>query len=142
MNSIEFLKQVETSNKAIKKQLEKVQEYKYKCLIPSQSYSERVQTSRNVKSHEDNMIRYLTAKEELEALKADREEKKHELITAVHHLEEAKDIEILYLRYVKGLTFKDIAKRLQFNYTWLVRLHKDALKHFQESFEEWEEVRM
>ena len=37
---------------------------------------------------------------------------------------------LLYLRYIRGLSFRDISKRMQYEERQIYRIHGDALRHF------------
>lgn len=53
----------------------------------------------------------------------------------IHELDEPKYINLLYLRYVKGQRFEQIAAQMQYDYDWTRHLHKQALLAFAEQYE-------
>lgn len=135
MDSLEYLKQLDKIQRRIKRAKRKVWELTHDTYSMGSMGGMRVQTSRNIHSLEDRIIRLETAKEELQELMSLYAIKKHEIIGSIQSLEDSKDIEILYLHYVEQITLDEISKRLDYCRTHLSKLHGIALENFKKLYE-------
>lgn len=61
----------------------------------------------------------------------DYENMKNNIINEIHKLDNAKHIELLYMRYVKCLELQKIAEQMNYSYDRIKHLHNAALKEFQ-----------
>ena len=135
MDSLEYLKQLDKIQRRIKRAERNVWELTHDTYNVSSVSGERVQTSRNIHSLEDRVIRLETAKEELQELMSLYAVKKHEIIGSIQSLEDSKDIEILYLHYVEQITLDEVSIRLDYCRTHLSKLHGIALENFKKLYE-------
>ena len=58
-------------------------------------------------------------------------QKEAELITRIEALDEPVYVQLLTLRYVNCKTWEQIATAMDYNCSWLMRLHKRALAYFE-----------
>ena len=52
----------------------------------------------------------------------------------IHALDEPKYISLLYMRYVDGKRFEQIAAEMQYDYDWTRHLHRQALSAFADRY--------
>lgn len=60
-------------------------------------------------------------------------DKKHQIINQIQMLSNTNYIEILYKRYVEYKALKQIAVEMEYDYSYIRRLHGQALKVFEEN---------
>jgi hypothetical protein len=58
-------------------------------------------------------------------------ELRHKIVTQINLLDNANHIELLYLRYVEGKTFEEIAVAMTYSFRQILRLHGSALQDFE-----------
>lgn len=90
------------------------------------SVSERVQTSRNLHSGQNAIIKYIDIENEIKALEKERQ-------AIIHTLERLSPEEyvVLYDFYVKDYSLKEISYNLKKSYEWAKQVKRKALKRVQ-----------
>lgn len=90
------------------------------------SVSERVQTSRNLHSGQNAIIKYIDIENEIKALEKERQ-------AIIHTLEQLPPEEyvVLYDFYVKEYSLKEICYNLKKSYSWANKIKNQGLKHLQ-----------
>ena len=57
---------------------------------------------------------------------------RHEIEQAIDSLEDTRHRLIMRLRYIDGMCWEDISEKVHYEYRWVLRLHRDALKILSE----------
>lgn len=61
-------------------------------------------------------------------------QEQNKIISQIQSLEDSRYIEILYKRYVEFKSFELIAVELNYEYSWVTRIHNQALEEFEQMF--------
>ena len=90
------------------------------------SVSERVQTSRNLHSGQNAIIKYIDIENEIKALEKERQ-------AIIHTLEQLPpdEYKVLYKIYVNEHTLKEISYSAGKSYEWVKKVKQKALKRVQ-----------
>lgn len=60
----------------------------------------------------------------------------HEQIErAINSLEDAQERDVLFYRYIKGLDWREVAKKMHYSERWILKIHGRALMHMEMSKE-------
>lgn len=60
----------------------------------------------------------------------------HEQIErAINSLEDAQEKDVLFYRYIKGLDWREVAKKMHYSERWILKIHGRALMHLEMSKE-------
>ncbi len=59
---------------------------------------------------------------------------RHEIINRIHELSNPRYVQLLYMRYVEYKSFEEIACKMGYCYDHILRLHRYALKRFEETY--------
>lgn len=54
-----------------------------------------------------------------------------EILSKIELLEDATERNLLLLKYIRGMKWEEICVELAYEWTWVHKLHRDALIHFQ-----------
>lgn len=95
--------------------------------LGSFSVSERVQTSKNLHSTEDTILRYVVIEGEINAL----EEEKNGILATIEKLP-TKEYKVLYSFYIAENTLKEIAYDFDRSYEWAKKKKRRGLALLQE----------
>lgn len=83
-------------------------------------------------SREDKMIRLLTYSEETAAAKTKFDEARIETEMLISYIDNDLERSILTMRYIDFKKWDDIIEALNYDRSWIFRMHNRALKHFAE----------
>lgn len=56
-------------------------------------------------------------------------ELKKEVIGVIDQLDDADEVNLLYMRYVQLMKWEDIAKKMNYSYKWVHKIHANALRN-------------
>lgn len=118
---------VEISNK--KKELEECRK-----LSGIDYGAERVQTSPKGDKLERQALKCLCLEEEIQSDIKIMIEIRHDIIKAIHALENIRYVQILHKRYVEYKSLHTIAAEMKYSYSRIKHLHGDALQAFEKKF--------
>lgn len=77
------------------------------------------------------MNRYVDLEAEIQVLVDKYVVMKDEIINRIHQLEDARYVEVLFKRYVECKPVKQIAREMNYQYDALRRVHRKALRAFE-----------
>lgn len=143
MDAKEYLNQIETYDIKIKRMNEEVA--RLESIVNNATSGinpDKAQTSPDKSRREKAITRMVDLKNQILDVVAEYEIKRSETIQMIYRLDDPRYIEILYLRYVKGIRVEDIADIMhkpngsEYSVEHLIRLHGHALNAFRKIYHE------
>ena len=131
----EFLNQARTLDRKIEQRKEELERLKEKAtsVASSMSDSGRVQTTPAADGKTKIVDRYIDLEREIESMVLSLYEKRDEIISTIHELEDRRFVELLYLKYIRYMRLEEIACRMKkangqpYSYMHILDLHGKAL---------------
>jgi DNA-directed RNA polymerase specialized sigma subunit len=96
--------------------------------ISIQTDAERIQSSGSKDRLGDTVARIVDLKEEIKTMLHELIDKKAEIIKVIEAVEDADAYKVLYCRYIKYMTYEEIAGEIHFTRQWVTQIHKRALE--------------
>lgn len=133
MRAKEYLLQIEILSVKIEQKRTRAKEYRELALSSGGfDYSkERVQTSSHGGQIENPVIKYVEIEQEIAEDIALLEQKKDEIISKIHNLDNANQIKLLFKRYVECKNLGIVAKEMKYSYDHIRAIHSEALLEFE-----------
>ena len=136
MTTKDYLNQLRNMKNAIIRSQERIDEKRNMLTsISVKTSDERVQSSSNPDKMAMMISDILDSEAELQVYIRDCMQKEREISHQIESIEDWRYREILYWRYVIGETFEKIAvNRMNLTFRHVMRLHKQALKDFEDKY--------
>lgn len=136
MTTKDYLNQLRNMKNAIIRSQERIDEKRSMLTsISVKTSDERVQSSSNPDKMAMMISDILDSEAELQVYIRDCMQKEREISQQIESIEDWRYREILYWRYVIGEPFEKIAvNRMNLTFRHVMRLHKQALKVFEEKY--------
>lgn len=127
----QYLNQIRLLDIRIDQRIEQAEEIKQKAFLIEavDTTKDRVQSSQS-ESNLKYVDKYVDMMAEIDKLVDEYVDLKNKIIGEIHQLEDQRYMEVLYLRYVNGLRFIEIAKAMGYGDRHVKRLHHAALREF------------
>ena len=137
MTAREYLRQIEILRIKIQQRRQQAAELREKALsLGSPSLkADPVQTSKSGSMVEKQVVQYLDMERRAEQLAVRMEKMRDKIIGEIQELDNPNYIEILYKKYVRLMTFKEIAKDTGKNHDWLRHLIRKAEWAFEKKYQ-------
>ena len=130
MTTQEYLRQVEKLDAIIKNKQERVEYLRATLLGKGIDYSsERVKTSPQDR-FSATISEYLDEEKKISRLLVQLLEKRNEIVSEIEHLN-TKYYNVLYMRYVKMMQFKEIMDEMHISEQTVFKYHRKALQEFE-----------
>ena len=130
MTTQEYLRQVEKLDAVIKNKQERVEYLRATLLGKGIDYSsERVKTSPQDR-FSATISEYLDEEKKISRLLVQLLEKRNEIVLEIEHLN-TKYYNVLYMRYVKMMQFKEIMDEMHISEQTVFKYHRKALQEFE-----------
>ena len=134
MTAKQYLSGLKALNAKIAQKLQEAQELRALAFGVGSlaSDNERVQSSPSGDGRQITLAnRYLDLEAEIQVLVDKYVVMKDEIINRIHQLEDARYVEVLFKRYVECKPVKQIAREMNYQYDALRRVHRKALRAFE-----------
>ena len=93
---------------------------------------DRVQTSGSAESRQCRAIeKYVDMQAEIDADIDAYVDLKHRIINEIQRLSDKRHAAVLYMRYIAGMGFSEIADEIGYSRIWVCKLHGEALVEFE-----------
>lgn len=135
MTTKQYLEQVDRLNRMINNKLSEI--YQLKTLICSISVvteGEKVKSSISQDKLGDTIARIVDMEKEADEMIDDMLEIKSKIIGQVESIENTNYYDVLFLRYIKMETYKDISKKMNYSEKQVRRIHRLALEEFENRY--------
>jgi len=129
MTAKEYLQQVEKLNILINHHIEQLAELKTIGARAVDYSADRVQTS-PTNSMELLVSKWVDMEAEITQMIDRYVDLKYKVIREIHQLEDTRYIQVLYKRYIEFKSLHKIAAEMDYEYTWMCRIHGYALNAF------------
>lgn len=136
LSARQYLEQLETLDTVINQNLERLEEMKLSATnIRGIDYSkDRVETSVSGDKLGNDVTRYLTLNEQINA-EIDRfVDAKEQIISEIRGLHTNNYVQVLYKVYVQYKSIRQTAKEMKRSYPYVLELHKKALVEFEKTY--------
>jgi len=136
MKAKEYLQQLQKLDIIINQKLQELDELKKMGGIKCIDYTmEKVQSSqKHCATFENVLIKIIDMENEIND-EIDRFiDKKHQMINQIQNLDNSKYIQVLYKRYVEYKRLEMVACEMAYTFQYVVLLHGQALKDFEQNF--------
>ena len=126
-----YLQEIQRLEELLNQRLEELSSLKAMHGLRGCNLSEKVQTSTKGDTLESAVIKCVELQDKVNALIDEFVDKKNIIISRIQALSDTRCIKILYMRYVRYMSFESIAVELCYSYDHIRRLHAKALKDFE-----------
>ena len=126
-----YLLEIQKLEELLNQRLEELSSLKAMHGLRGCNLSEKVQTSTKGDTLESAVIKCVELQDKVNAMIDEFVDKKNITITRIQALSDTRCIKILYMRYVRYMSFESIAVELCYSYDHIRRLHAKALKDFE-----------
>lgn len=127
-----FLERVEMLDAIVENKLIEQRQWKDLALnITANMGGERVQSTGSKSKMADAIEKCILLEEEIAVAVDKLIAEKRSVVKIIEKLYSPMEYKILHLRYIQHVSLKDIAERLNREYTWVTTTHGRALKHVQ-----------
>lgn len=126
-----YLQEIQRLEELLNQRLEELSSLKTMYGLRGCGLSEKVQTSTKGDSLESAVIKCVELQDNVNAMIDEFVDKKNIIISRIQALPDTRCIKILYMRYVRYMSFESIAVELCYSYDHIRRLHAKALKDFE-----------
>ena len=126
-----YLQEIQRLDEQMNEKLEELSDLETTCGQKGFSLSEKVQTSPRADGLENGVIKCLELRDKMLTVIDEFVDKKNIIISRIQALSDTRCIKILYMRYVRYMSFESIAVELCYSYDHVTRLHKKALIDFE-----------
>ena len=135
MTAKEYLGQISVLKRKVAQKKEQNKQLRNEFIyLKGINTSEKVSSSPKTDGLENAVIRIVDMEQDTANTIIEMEEKINEIINKIHELNNPDQIECLYLRYVVGENFENIAVNLHLSYHRTCHIHGEALKEFSARF--------
>ena len=135
MTTKEYLRQIRIIDRRIDRKTDEVNRLKEVAVnIGMDMTKERVQTSGTKDRVGNSATAIVDAEKEALRYIGEYLDLRTKIISQINSLKKPSHSDILYLRYVKGLHYKEIAEDLSYSEMHVYRTHSDALAAFEAQF--------
>lgn len=135
MTAKEYLSQLWELDRKIQQRTHQVEELKLMAMgTGAMTDGERVQMSTAGDQLSAKVSRYVDLQRKIEEMIDQYIDQKTTIIGQIQQIDDDRYENILFMRYVQGRDFSDIAHDLGYAYKWTIDLHKLALKEFERIF--------
>ena len=136
MTAKKYLQQLRVLSIKIRQREEQIRELRSiaMCSGSLSCEGERVQTSIAGDKLSENVTKYVDLQAEIKQMIESYTQEQNKIISQIQSLEDSRYIEILYKRYVEFKSFELIAVELNYEYSWVTRIHNQALEEFEQMF--------
>ena len=136
MKAKEYLQQLQKLDIVINQKLQELYELKKMGGIKCIDYTmEKVQSSRqNGANFETILIKIIDMENEINAEIDSFIDMKHCIINKIQTLDNSKNMQVLYKRYVEYKRLEMVACEMAYTFQYVVLLHGQALKDFEQNF--------
>ena len=100
------------------------------CTGSASAQGEKVQTSASGDKLLNAVAKYVDLEAEIQGMIKDMQKRRHKIIAEIQELEDVRYIQILFKRYVEYKDFERIAVEMGYEYSWVTRMHNNALEAF------------
>lgn len=143
MNAKEYLQQIETINTRIEQLNEEYMKAESIANSTTRPFNpDVIQTSPDRGRREDAIGRMAKLTKKILQAQVKQAEKREEIVSKIHELDNAKYIDVLYKRYVDCMPLEVVAKEMkksngeEYSYDHIIRLHGRALEAFRKIYGE------
>ena len=126
-----YLLEIQRLEDFLNQRLEELSSLKAMYGLRGCALSEKVQSSQRGDGLENGVIKCVELQEKVNKLIDEFVDKKHKIISQIQSLNDTRCVKILYMRYVRYMSFESIAVELNYSYDHVTRLHKKALVDFE-----------
>lgn len=100
------------------------------CTGSISAQGEKVQTSASGDKLLNAVARYVDLEAETQRMIDAMQKRRHKIIAEIQDLDDARYIQVLFKRYVEYKKFELIAVEMGYEYSWVTRMHNNALEAF------------
>ena len=126
-----YLQEIQRLEELLNQRLEELSSLKAMYGLRGCNLSEKVQTSTKGDALESSVIKCVELQDKVNTMIDEFVDKKNIIISRIQALSDTRCIKILYMRYVRYMSFESIAVELCYSYDHVTRLHKKALIDFE-----------
>lgn len=126
-----YLQEIQRLEELLNQRLEELSSLKAMYGLRGCNLSEKVQTSTKGDALESSVIKYVELQDKVNTMIDEFVDKKNKIISQIQSLTDTRCIKILYMRYIRYMSFESIAVELCYSYDHIRRLHAKALKDFE-----------
>ena len=135
MTTKEYLNQISQLNRMINNKLSELAELKeLSKSISAVSNKERVQTSMEQDKIGNTLSKIDEMEREIDKMIDSYSDKRTHIIGQIDSMEDENSYDILFSRYIEKKTFEKIADTKNYSFRQIIRLHRIALKQFEEKY--------
>lgn len=135
MDAKTYLRQIDRLNMIVDNKMLELEQLEVLASGMSTSGSgDRVQTSVKYDRVENAVIKIMEKKTEVEKAVEKYLDKKSKIIEQLEGMEDDRYYNILFLHFVKGLSFEEISKETTYELSWVYRLYKKGLAAFYNKY--------
>ena len=131
MRAKRYLQEIQRLEELLNQRLEELSSLKAMYGLRGCNLSEKVQTSTKGDALESSVIKYVELQDKVNTMIDEFVDKKNKIISQIQSLTDTRCIKILYMRYIRYMSFESIAVELCYSYDHIRRLHAKALKDFE-----------
>lgn len=136
MRTKDYLLQIKSLDRKINNRLREAEELKQRALsLSSVRYDKDIVQGGKPKDVSDMVARWVDMENEITADIDRLVDLKHKIVGEINQLHDARHIELLMLRYVKCMTFEEIAVEMKYSFRQIIRIHGSALQEFDHVLE-------
>lgn len=126
-----YLQEIQRLEELLNQRLEELSSLKTMYGLRGCNLSEKVQTSTKGDTLESSVIKCVELQDKVNTMIDEFVDKKHHIISQIQSLTDTRCIKILYMRYIRYMSFESMAVELHYSYDHVTRLHKKALIDFE-----------
>lgn len=135
MTTKEYLGQISRLNRMINNKLVELAQLKeLACSISAVSNEERVMTTPNFDKIGTKQTKIDEIERNIDAMVDDYIIKRDKIISQIDSMEDENVYNVLFSKYIEKKTFEVIATEMNYSWRQTIRLHKIALKRFEEKY--------
>ena len=126
-----YLQEIQRLEELLNQRLEELASLKAMYGLRGCNLSEKVQTSTKGDALESSVIKCVELQDKVNTMIDEFVDKKHHIISQIQSLTDTRCVKILYMRYIRYMSFESMAVELHYSYDHVTRLHKKALIDFE-----------
>lgn len=136
MRAKEYLREIRRLEIRVRQKKEEIELIREQasCLPSTDLKQDRIQTSPDGQGFTRLIDRAASLEQELQQDIEELQKVRHERIMMIHQLEDPKQAELLFLRYVRDRSLDYIADYMELSYDRVRHMHGEALQIFQKKF--------
>lgn len=137
MTTKEYLGQISRCDRMINNKITEISQLReLACSVSAVKTGEKVKSTTNVDKIVENYIKIEKKEKELDKMIDDYVDLKSHIIEQIESIENTDYYDILFGRYVEGLTFEKLSVKLTWCWRHAHRIHAKALAAFEEKYGE------